>query len=98
MLRDLQMPGNVDATSIVAIFAVLLGTLAATAQDWPVKTVKIIVPFAPGATPDLVARLIAGYLHERLGRHSSSRTSRARTAIPVPATSPGRSRTVRRWA
>ena len=61
-----RMPGNIDETRILAGFAVLLGTLAAAAQDWPAKTVKIIVPFAPGATPDLVARLIADYLRERL--------------------------------
>ncbi len=52
--------------AILAGLAVLLGTLAAAAQDWPAKTVKIIVPFAPGATPDLVARLIADDLRERL--------------------------------
>jgi len=52
--------------SIVAALAVLLGALPGMAQDWPAKTVKIIVPFAAGATPDLVARLIAEYLHEKL--------------------------------
>jgi tripartite-type tricarboxylate transporter receptor subunit TctC len=45
--------------SIVAILTVLLGAFSAAAQDWPAKPVRIIVPFAPGATPDLVARLIA---------------------------------------
>jgi tripartite-type tricarboxylate transporter receptor subunit TctC len=30
--------------------------------------VRIIVPFAAGATPDLVARLIADYLHDKLGQ------------------------------
>jgi tripartite-type tricarboxylate transporter receptor subunit TctC len=34
------------------------------AQEWPAKTVKIIVPFGAGSTPDIVARLIA----ERLGQ------------------------------
>ena len=52
--------------SIAAIFAVLLGTFAAAAQDWPIKPVKIIVPFGAGATPDLVARLIADYLQDKL--------------------------------
>jgi tripartite-type tricarboxylate transporter receptor subunit TctC len=52
---------------IVAAVAILLGTLCAFAQDWPAKTVRIIVPFAAGATPDVVARLIADRLHQRLG-------------------------------
>jgi len=34
-------------------------SLSATAQEFPVKPVKIIVPFTPGGTPDLSARLIA---------------------------------------
>ncbi len=36
-------------------------TLAAPAlaQTWPAKTVKIVVPFGAGSTPDVVARMIA---------------------------------------
>jgi tripartite-type tricarboxylate transporter receptor subunit TctC len=52
--------------SLVAGCIVLLGTLCAAAQDWPVKTVKIIVPFAAGATPDVVARFIADDLQDKL--------------------------------
>ena len=46
------------------IFAV--GTIFAAAQDWPTKLVKIIVPFAAGATPDVIGRLIADDLQTRL--------------------------------
>src|SRR5271155_2300182 len=53
---------------VLAALAILFGTLPALAQDWPVKTVRIIVPFAAGATPDLVARLIAENLSDRLGQ------------------------------
>ncbi|HXQ83880.1 MAG TPA: tripartite tricarboxylate transporter substrate binding protein [Xanthobacteraceae bacterium] len=52
--------------SIVAALAVLFCTLSATAQGWPTTPVRIIVPFAAGATPDVVARLIAEYLHDKL--------------------------------
>jgi tripartite-type tricarboxylate transporter receptor subunit TctC len=52
----------------VAALVVLFGTLSAYAQDWPTKSVRIIVPFAAGATPDLVARMIADYLHDKLGQ------------------------------
>jgi len=53
---------------VLAALAILFGTLSALAQDWPAKSVRIIVPFAAGATPDLVARLIADYLHDKLGQ------------------------------
>jgi len=53
---------------VLAALAILFGTLPAFAQDWPTKSVRIIVPFAAGATPDLVARLIADYLHDKLGQ------------------------------
>jgi tripartite-type tricarboxylate transporter receptor subunit TctC len=54
--------------ALATALTVLLGTLAALAQDWPAKPVRIIVPFAAGATPDLVARLIADRLQDRLGQ------------------------------
>ena len=53
---------------VSAALAILFSTLSAFAQDWPTKSVRIIVPFAAGATPDLVARLIADYLHDKLGQ------------------------------
>ena len=53
---------------VVAAIAVLFGTLSASAQDWPTKTVKIIVPFGAGATPDLVARMIADDLQQKTGQ------------------------------
>jgi tripartite-type tricarboxylate transporter receptor subunit TctC len=40
----------------------------ATAQDWPAKTVRLIVPFGPGSTPDMVGRLIADHLQQTLGQ------------------------------
>ena len=52
--------------SILTALMVALGTLSAAAQDWPAKPVRIIVPFGAGATPDIVARLLADYLHDKL--------------------------------
>ncbi len=53
---------------IIAALAFILLAAPALAQDWPGKSVRIIVPFAAGATPDLVARLIADDLHRKLGQ------------------------------
>jgi tripartite-type tricarboxylate transporter receptor subunit TctC len=52
--------------AVVAAMILVLGTAFAAAQDWPAKPVKIVVPFAAGATPDIVARLIADDLQTRL--------------------------------
>src|SRR4029077_461820 len=42
----------------VALAAALFIPAAAAAQEWPTKTVKIVVPFGPGSTPDMGARVI----------------------------------------
>ena len=52
--------------TIAAAMILVLGSAFAAAQDWPAKPVKIVVPFAAGATPDIVARLIADDLQSRL--------------------------------
>jgi tripartite-type tricarboxylate transporter receptor subunit TctC len=52
----------------IALAGSLLALAPAAAQDWPTKTVKIVVPFGPGSTPDMVARLIADSLQRNLGQ------------------------------
>src|SRR4051794_25306713 len=37
-------------------------------KDWPSKTVRIIVPFGAGATPDIIARIIAEKLQQSLNQ------------------------------
>ena len=42
--------------------------LAAMAQAWPAKPIKLIVPFSPGGGVDTIARLVGQKLGERLGQ------------------------------
>jgi tripartite-type tricarboxylate transporter receptor subunit TctC len=51
-----------------ALMGILAAAMPAAAQDWPAKPVKIMVPFGPGSTPDVVARLIADHLQKTLGQ------------------------------
>ena len=51
-----------------ALAALAIATGAAAAQDWPTKTVRIIVPFGAGSTPDVVARLLADNMQKKLGQ------------------------------
>ncbi len=50
-----------------ALAALAIAASTAGAQDWPAKTVRVIVPFGPGSTPDIVARLLAERLQQKLG-------------------------------
>jgi tripartite-type tricarboxylate transporter receptor subunit TctC len=53
---------------LFALLCLLTAMWPAAAQDWPTKPVRVIVPFGPGSTPDLVARLIADELQKKLGQ------------------------------
>jgi tripartite-type tricarboxylate transporter receptor subunit TctC len=48
--------------------AVVLAALPSMAQDWPTKSVKMIVPFPPGGGTDTVARPLAAKLSQLLGQ------------------------------
>jgi tripartite-type tricarboxylate transporter receptor subunit TctC len=62
------MKGMLAKALSLALFT-LCTIASASAQDWPAKAVRIIVPFGPGATPDTIARLIADRLQQRLGQN-----------------------------
>ena len=54
---------------IVLTIALALMTLAsARADDWPNRPVRLVVPFPPSGSNDIVGRMIAQQLSERLGK------------------------------
>jgi tripartite-type tricarboxylate transporter receptor subunit TctC len=55
-------------TAVTALSASLAVVTSANAQsiDWPTRTIKMIVPFGPGSTPDILARLVADKMSQNL--------------------------------
>src|SRR6201985_2977546 len=52
----------------LVLVGILIAVIPAAAQEWPTKPVRVVVPFGPGSTPDVVARLIADELQKKLGQ------------------------------
>ena len=51
-----------------ALVAVLALSGGVAAQDYPTRTVKIIVPFPPGGTADAMPRIVAEFLTRKWGQ------------------------------
>src|SRR5437879_13670614 len=55
----------------LAVLALVFATAhagAAQAQTYPSKAIRMVIPFPPGGSNDVVGRMIAFQLSERLGR------------------------------
>ncbi len=46
----------------------LIGTSLASAQSWPSKPIRLVVPFAPGGSSEIIARSLAAALSGPLGQ------------------------------
>jgi tripartite-type tricarboxylate transporter receptor subunit TctC len=54
-----------SSLALMSLSAVLSAGLA-HAQEWPKSTIKLVVPFPPGGTSDIVARVLAPALSDKL--------------------------------
>ena len=54
--------------SVLFFLVLVLGFGVAQAQTWPTGPIKIVVPFPPGGSVDMVARLVAKRLTDSLGQ------------------------------
>jgi tripartite-type tricarboxylate transporter receptor subunit TctC len=64
----IHTPTRVIFAALLAFGAAALVATSAAAQAWPTKTVRLIIPFPPGGSNDIVGRIIAAQLSERLGQ------------------------------
>ena len=67
-LPPLLMPFACSAALLLALASI------AAAEDYPTRPVRLIVPFPPGGSNDVVGCLVASQLSERLGSRSLSIT------------------------
>ena len=59
--------GFAFAAALIALFA-LAATPSARADDYPTRPVTLVVPYTPGGSTEILARIVAQKLGERLGQ------------------------------
>src|SRR5262245_23500254 len=78
MLRSPAMTGGpvlarirlLTAVALLSMAALSLGlALPVSAQSYPSRPVRLVVPFAPGGTVDVFGRIVAEKLTQRLGQN-----------------------------
>jgi tripartite-type tricarboxylate transporter receptor subunit TctC len=65
---DAPFPQRVRRLVLQSLGGLALAPATSWAQDWPGKPVTLVVPFPPGGSNDVVARVVAESLRRRLGQ------------------------------
>ena len=66
--KQTERENSMNKSIALVLSALLLSPAVAFAQNWPTKTVRLIVPFGPGSTPDMIGRLIADHMQQKFGQ------------------------------
>jgi tripartite-type tricarboxylate transporter receptor subunit TctC len=59
---------RVRVCAVIVLAALVLSTAPLSAQPWPQRPVRLIVPFGPGSSPDVAARVFTEHLATRWGK------------------------------
>src|SRR5437868_5306975 len=59
---------RIAALLLIAGAMLSWGAVATSAQDWPSRPVKVIVPYGPGGITDVIARLVADRFAKAFGQ------------------------------
>ena len=79
----------------LTVFMVASFCIIATAQNFPSKPIKIVVPFGPGGVADLTARIVAQKMGSKIGQSVVPKTPNAKKTQGIvlkPAVGPPESR------
>ena len=65
-MSRLKSPTEICAAGVLA--ALVFSVTSSDAQPWPQRSVRMIVPVAPGSSPDVAARVFAERLEAHWGK------------------------------
>ena len=68
MILKLTSGGEKMKKLLIAFSLAVASCVGVAAETWPAKPVRIIVPFPPGSSPDLIARMLTDKLAQALGQ------------------------------
>jgi tripartite-type tricarboxylate transporter receptor subunit TctC len=67
-MTAMSKPHALAARAVGLLLAMMVFAVPAAAQDYPARSIRLIIPFPPGGSNDVVGRIIANQLGEKLGK------------------------------